>query len=249
MKTIRRSKDADIAIARQRLLRCMRFQFAMMIFFIFVVIVPAANGVVEEAVGNIIPRTSWERKLIPAVYNYTDRSTDNTGIVGFLRRNLVGSNCVLIERGTVSRYYTCIGCNVELAVGCINDLRNNASFNVAPNCNINRGMQVYETDACCPRITTEKSGVKNLAYVGAAYPMTIQCIQNVGCQSSTIFTQLVEECLAVCPKGDNGENTDQEGKKSSCFAHFNSVPRGWTVTWRLVASCVVGLVALLLVDR
>ncbi len=223
----------------------------MMILLMIVIIVPTHGF--EEAESIVVPRTSWERKLIPAVYNYTstEKGSDGAGIMGFLRRNLVGSNCVLIERGTVSRYYTCIGCNVELAVGCINDLRNNASFNVAPNCNINRGMEIYESDACCPEIITEKSGVKNLAYMGSAYPMALQCIQNVGCQSSTIFTQLVDECLAVCPKGAEGENTDQEGKRSSCFAHFNGARRAWAwgAAWPLVVGCVGGIAALLFVDR
>ena len=223
------------------------FKFAILIILIIAII--PTHGFVEQEEGVVIPRTSWERKLIPTRYNYTytESNKENVGIVGFLRRNLVGSNCVLIERGTVSRYYTCIGCSIELAVGCVNDLRNNASFNVAPNCYINRGMEVFETDECCPRITTERSGVKNLAYIGSAYPMALQCIQNVGCQSSSIFNQLVDECLAVCPKGPKGENTDQGGTKSSCFAHFNAVPRRWTAvaTWPLVVSSMVGVVSIL----
>ena len=32
---------------------------------------------------------------------------------------------MLIERGTVTKYYMCVGCEVEEAMGCIDDMRNN----------------------------------------------------------------------------------------------------------------------------
>ena len=158
-------------------------------------------------------------------YNYTAAQLMATGWKGFLRRSLVGSNCVLIERGTVTRYYTCIGCDVELAVQCVSDMRTNASFNVAPNCAIDRTNAVYDP-TCCPFLKQERSGVKNLAYLGAAYPMTLDCIAKVGCSASAIFAQLVEECLNVCPMDvKNGINVDQSGTKSICYAKFNAAMR------------------------
>jgi hypothetical protein len=38
-----------------------------------------------------------------------------------------GVNCVLIERGTVPPYYDCVGCVIDRAMNCLDDLRLNKS--------------------------------------------------------------------------------------------------------------------------
>ena len=69
---------------------------------------------------------------------------------GYLRK-LVGSNCVLIERGTISPYYECIGCDIRTAMRCITDLRSNKSRNVDPHCSLASLSEGSYNAACCPR--------------------------------------------------------------------------------------------------
>jgi hypothetical protein len=54
----------------------------------------------------------------------TFREGDADGVVAHLRR-LAGSNCVIIERGKAPRYYKCIGCVIEEAMSCVDDMRMN----------------------------------------------------------------------------------------------------------------------------
>lgn len=136
-------------------------------------------------------------------------------------RKLVGSNCVLIETGIVPRYYKCIGCDITLAVGCVTDMRTNASYNVAPSCQIASAANKYDRADCCPRFGPDFKGVTDLYYVGSAYPMALRCISDVGCASSSIYTQLLEECYAVCPPT---VNLDQKGGPA-CLANFNGGQR------------------------
>ena len=134
--------------------------------------------------------TTLEQQLtIPTqkINKMTHGDTDDGGLMGFLRRNLVGSNCVLITRGVATPYYTCIGCDIELAIGCINDMRTNASFNVAPGCLFSYNQEYYSQggghddytaagtttstrkyhlNPCCPNLITMNTGVKNLQYIG-----------------------------------------------------------------------------------
>lgn len=62
-------------------------------------------------------------------HHHNDNSLVNN--VGRMMRRLVGSNCVQVELGKVSRYYTCVGCIVEEAMGCIDDMRQNKSGKLA----------------------------------------------------------------------------------------------------------------------
>ena len=71
-------------------------------------------------------------------------------VKGYLRK-LVGSNCVLIERGTISPYYECIGCDIRTAMGCLRDLRSNKSRNVDPQCSLASLNEGSFNAACCPR--------------------------------------------------------------------------------------------------
>lgn len=132
-------------------------------------------------------------------------------------RRLIGSNCVRIETGVVSDYYTCLGCIIEEAIGCIDDMRLNRSGNVHPHCDMAMINEVYESDICCPMMEPDFSGRLDLTYSSSAYPETLRCIQNVGCSESTIYKQLLDECLAVCP---SNKFSDQYGGPA-CFANFN----------------------------
>ena len=61
--------------------------------------------------------------------------------------------------------------------------------------------------------------------------MALDCITQVGCASTSIFTQLSEECKASCPIVTAPWditlqlNVDQRGGRSICYAHFNSAFR------------------------
>jgi hypothetical protein len=153
-----------------------------------------------------------------------------------IRKNRYGSNCLVVETGTVTPYYQCYGCVIENAMGCLNDMRNNASGNVHPNCSINAIAQTPNTDYCCPKL-----GAANLLYSGSAYPETLRCIAGVGCQDSSIYADLlavrttlnnliiignllltlsssfVQECEYTCPG-----LLDQRGDRSICLAVFNA---------------------------
>lgn len=148
---------------------------------------------IEPAILNekkMTNNTTLEQQLTisaQTINKMTSSDTDGGGLMGFLRRNLVGSNCVLISRGVTTPYYKCIGCDIELAIGCINDMRTNASFNVAPGCLFSYNQEQYSqggghddftaSDAttptrkyhlnpCCPSLITMSTGVKNLQYIG-----------------------------------------------------------------------------------
>ncbi len=62
-----------------------------------------------------------------------------------------GSNCILIERGTVPRYYDCNGCVIDRAQACIDDLRGNKSHNVYPDCHF-KAASVRYLGSCCPKV-------------------------------------------------------------------------------------------------
>ena len=132
-----------------------------------------------------------------------------------LLRRLIGSNCILIQRGDVPPYYDCMGCVIEKAAACLDDMRHNRSYNVASNCAMNSVHEQYPHE-CCPDIAINDQGGVNLRYVGSAYPETLRCIAAMGCGSSIIYTQLETECLKACPF------KDIRSGGSVCYANFNS---------------------------
>ena len=135
-----------------------------------------------------------------------------------LLRRLIGSNCVKVGTARVPEYYQCFGCIMEEAVACVDDMRQNISGNVNANCDMTIITESF-VDACCPRFVPKgPNGRIDLDYLGSAYPNTLRCIKSVGCDQSVIYSQLVEECAAVCPPASH---LDQFGKHS-CFADFNS---------------------------
>ena len=144
----------------------------------------------ENRISNTSHNKTIEKQLtIPEqkMNEMTNNENDGGGFMGFLRRNLVGSNCVLISRGVATPYYKCIGCDIELAIQCVNDMRTNASFNVPPGCLFSFNQELYSQggghdddghspttkrprtyhiNPCCPSLITMNTGVKNLQYIG-----------------------------------------------------------------------------------
>jgi hypothetical protein len=157
-----------------------------------------------------------------------------------------------MERGVVTKYYECIGCPIELAQACIDDMRLNKSSNVATNCHIDHQYSMkYESRACCPTFQNEiakqrksysRSGKLNLNYVGSQYPEAIRCLETVGCTQSVVYSQLVQECQAVCPF------EDPRTAGSVCFSQFNDsnrLTRASIPSLIAIALCIVASIFIL----
>ena len=141
-------------------------------------------------------------------------------------RNLIGSNCVLIERGTVTPYYKCVGCVIEEAFGCLDDMRQNLSYTVHPGCkmsSIHEEINGVSLDtSCCPIIAPiPPSTALDLHYLGSSYPEALRCIANKGCGASVIYDQLLLECQTLC----SSVGPDPRNQDDICLAAFNSAHR------------------------
>jgi hypothetical protein len=104
-------------------------------------------------------------------------------------------------------------------MGCIQDMRANKSGTVATGCIANAIAQSPDGSNCCPKLTVESGGKLNLAVTGSAYPETLRCIDAVGCATSSLYTDLYNECLYTCPV-----EKDQVGN-TICLAKFNAAWR------------------------
>lgn len=164
-----------------------------------------------------------------------------------LRRNLQvqGSNCILIERGIIPPYYDCIGCVVSLAMACLEDMRLNRTGAVATGCELSAAAERYRS-GCCPHVSEVRTNVYNLVYPGSAYPQALSCIKAVGCGTSTIYTQLLDECKSTCPVMDPRVNG-----RSVCLATFNSaistrqlLQKGYHLLFTMVGGLAVLLVVM-----
>lgn len=148
--------------------------------------------------GNRVEEGQWEKE-----------EADWAGVGGLfvavrhVWRRLQGSNCVQVEIGQVSKFYTCTGCVMEEAMGCIEDMRQNKSGNVAGGCNMNwsregnqkQPMEAVQQAACCPMFSGGK-----LQFPQSAFNYALQCIQNAGCSSSTVYNDLLKECSHMCDR-------------------------------------------------
>lgn len=113
-------------------------------------------------------------------------------------RRLKGSNCVKISTGQVSPYDLCMGCVVEQAIECINDMRINISGNVPANCDLNGVTEIPQIQ-CCPKYKADKNGFK-IALVPhtGAYPAALSCLRSVGCDKTDFYSDLLQECTQIC---------------------------------------------------
>jgi hypothetical protein len=141
---------------------------------------------------------------------YEQSPGDN--VVSRIARRLVGSNCILMEEGTVTPYYVCIGCRVEEAMGCIDDMRLNRTGNVRHGCKIN-SMHESLDNQCCPTV----AGYNRLNYIGMSYPEGLRCLERAGCRDSIFYHDVLAECRRTC--NFNIPRTD----RSICFAGYQGM--------------------------
>lgn len=125
-------------------------------------------------------------------------------------RSLMGSNCVLIERGEVPIYEQCYGCSMREAFACLQDMRNNVTGNVAVGCHIEAISEAPDT-SCCPEYLRYGGGrFSPVLFESSAYPMALECLREVGCADTEIFSNLAAECYRVCDSVKNLYNNDIE---------------------------------------
>ncbi len=146
----------------------------------------------------------YDIKQLETLYS---QSQVNTTYIGAFIRRLVGSNCILVERGTITPYYACLGCRVEEAMGCIDDMRLNKSGNVRYGCNIN-SMHEKRDEKCCPAFTSNKRP----QYMGLSYPEGLRCLERIGCSDSVFYQDIFAECRRTCNFNIPGSD------RSVCFA-------------------------------
>lgn len=178
--------------------------------------------------------TKWNNTF----YYFDEILNDVNPIKGWIGRKMFGSNCVVIERATVTRYYKCEGCIIERALGCLSDFRQNVSGNVPRGCNITY-IGPLTQPKCCPVIAKDAAGKMNLIAKTAGYPDTLRCIQSVGCGDTDVYTSLLEECQYTCPLELNSEDPSvgkiafsDSGGNDICLATYSASNR-YTVSYIL----------------
>lgn len=126
-------------------------------------------------------------------------------------RRLFGSNCIRIETGNIPVYYDCLGCIIEQANACVDDLRYNLTGVIHLSCAMNSLIKTsdfqsmsIDAERCCPRFhelfTVQGFSLNKLdmSMAGSGYPVALRCIQNAGCGGHLIYQQLDLECLQRC---------------------------------------------------
>ena len=144
---------------------------------------------------------------LKALELFYEQTAINTTYLGAFFRRLIGSNCILVERGEVTPYYACLGCKVEEAVNCIEDMRLNKTGNVRYGCKIN-SMHEDRDENCCPSFVSKQRP----RYIGLAYPEALRCLERVGCGQSVFYDDLYAECRRSCKFNIPGSD------RSVCFA-------------------------------
>jgi len=174
---------------------------------------------------------SLDSKWNNTFYHFDEILNDINPIEGWVGRKMIGSNCIVIERATVTKYYKCEGCIIERALGCLSDLRQNISGNVPRGCNISYIGRLTQPK-CCPTIGKDASGKINLIAKTAGYPDTLRCIQSVGCGDTDVYTSLLEECQYTCPLTLDNEDPSlgtiafaDAGGGDICLATFSASNR------------------------
>ena len=137
----------------------------------------------------------------------------------------IGSNCVTISVGSVSPYDLCMGCDIDAAMNCINDMRTNVSGTVPGSCMMN-GFSETDNTKCCPtyiQLGTQYTPVLTTS----AYPQGLDCLRAVGCSDSPLYTEIYEECYNICLPFYNYTKTDSNQLQetfSRCTGLFNAAP-------------------------
>ena len=131
-----------------------------------------------------------------------EEQDEGYSIIGNLRRGLISSNCIMIERGLMPPYQKCFGCVVEDAVACIQDMRTNASGNVAPECKLNNINEVPDSGCCPRRIGRDPDYNVDIGRLYSAYPEALECLKRVNCEESLEYEVILDECNRACPPDD-----------------------------------------------
>lgn len=156
-------------------------------------------------------------------HNLINTIIESTNNVVDISRSLIGTNCVVIERGEVPKYYKCEGCIIEEAQSCIDDMRLNRTGNVFHTCEMKSAMEFYERDQCCPKQYYDEFKKRmELHARTTAYPDAFTCLTNIGCDESTIYKELLRECETVCNQEDGTYLDKWEVGDDPCFAYFNA---------------------------
>ena len=109
---------------------------------------------------------------------------------------------------------------MEEAMNCVDDLRQNKSGNIPVNCEMN-SLRMETQTQCCPRLITDQWLITDLEFIGAGYPMALDCMASVGCANELIYSQLLDECHALCSDVDT---RPASFGNNLCTAMFNSAP-------------------------
>jgi hypothetical protein len=173
---------------------------------------------------NLINGETKRPKLIQhrSRHDLINNIIDSANKVVDISRSLSGTNCVVIERGEVPKYYKCQGCIIEQAQLCIDDMRLNRTGNVFHSCEMRSAMEFYEPNECCPKQYFDDVKKRmELHSRTTAYPDAFECLKTIGCDESTIYNELLKECETVCK--EDGTYLDKwEVGPDPCFAYFNA---------------------------
>ena len=113
-----------------------------------------------------------------------------------------GSTCLLTGGGVVPYFNSCVGCSLTAAHQCVEDMRKNVSFNVPVGCHMDslgsmtgayNRIKKIENRRCCPRLENVENEFT------WAYRDALRCLVNIYCDDSDVYTDLHNECEAVCP--------------------------------------------------
>jgi hypothetical protein len=213
----------------------------MRLYCMLCLIIPFLNHCLGESStnSNVLSDNDSTSYILPFdindVYNKSvlESINDPHTYVSTYQRRQIGSNCVYIERGTVSPYYGCVGCVVEQAMGCITDMRRNLSGTVRHGCNINK-LNQHVDHTCCPALTE----VGQLMYIGSSYISGMECLESVGCASTVLYTDVLNECKATC------HELNPFTQSSICLTRTGAAIR--SISWSFWSVVMVSMTAFLL---
>mmetsp|Transcript_415 Transcript_415/g.428 ORF Transcript_415/g.428 Transcript_415/m.428 type:complete len:191 (-) Transcript_415:43-615(-) len=144
-------------------------------------------------------------------------------------RRLRGSNCVTISIGLVAPYEECVGCRIDLAMSCIDDMRKNVSGNVPGRCHMN-GVTDKVSHTCCPKYL-EINSKFSVRTDTSAYPDGLACMRAVGCRDSVLYTELFSECVNLCRPlfhRQMNQTAFQASAQSRCTGIFSAANSKYT---------------------
>lgn len=114
-----------------------------------------------------------------------------------VHRYLIGSNCLIIERGRAPPYEKCYGCEIHRAMNCLSDLRTNVTGNVPSGCRLHALNSEYDA-TCCP-VYVQKKRKFFLRFETSGYPAALSCLRRVGCQATQVQSISVSPPLLIYP--------------------------------------------------